>query len=481
MKAARPDIKTRAKYWQAGKPAIVTYTLIVINIAVFIGLGLWYDLGGMLAGSLTDAHRHFALNSVFIDGQPVVYGLSDGTQEISDGNDWYRLVTSGFLHFGIIHLAFNMYFLYVLGNMIEPQLGRVKFILLYGASLLGGSAGVILIDQGSFTAGASGAVFGLLGATAIGIWQQGINPFRTQIGTLLLINLGLTFFVGGISIGGHIGGLVAGTLCGFVMMAPGYKAFPAWSRYATPVVVGVAVRRDLVRVRRLTQRPDNPGGATHLRAYNEVMALRTTHIDRIRDGSFDTLIIGGGINGAVTAASLAGRGASVALIDRGDFASFTSQASSNLVWGGFKYLENYELWLVFKLCQSRNRLMRAYRANIKEIGFYAALDEKGPYKPWFAAFGALGLLDHRAVRNQATPTALARQDREGGAGDQHRRGRGRDRVPRRHPDRQRRPVRLQLRPLRDRSRRGCGQLRRTRLGRASRRSVGRSTPRCRHR
>jgi glycerol-3-phosphate dehydrogenase len=119
------------------------------------------------------------------------------------------------------------------------------------------------------------------------------------------------------------------------------------------------------------------------------MALRAAHIDRIRNGSFDTLIIGGGINGAVTAASLAGRGASVALIDRGDFANFTSQASSNLVWGGFKYLENYELWLVFKLCQSRNRLMRAYRANIKEIGFYAALEEK-PYKPWFAALGAFG-------------------------------------------------------------------------------------------
>ncbi|MEM9038566.1 MAG: FAD-dependent oxidoreductase [Actinomycetota bacterium] len=120
------------------------------------------------------------------------------------------------------------------------------------------------------------------------------------------------------------------------------------------------------------------------------MTLRETHIDRMRDGSFDTLVIGGGINGAVTAASLAGRGASVALVDRGDFAHFTSQASSNLVWGGFKYLENYELWLVFKLCRSRNRLMRAYRANIKEIGFYAALDEKGPYPPWFAAFGALG-------------------------------------------------------------------------------------------
>jgi alpha-glycerophosphate oxidase/glycerol-3-phosphate dehydrogenase len=119
------------------------------------------------------------------------------------------------------------------------------------------------------------------------------------------------------------------------------------------------------------------------------MTLRETHLGRMRDRSFDTLVIGGGINGAVTAASLAGRGASVALIDRGDFASFTSETSSNLVWGGFKYLEGYELYLVWKLCRSRNRLFKAYPDNIKEIGFYAALDKKGPYPPWFAALGAL--------------------------------------------------------------------------------------------
>ncbi len=119
------------------------------------------------------------------------------------------------------------------------------------------------------------------------------------------------------------------------------------------------------------------------------VALRDTHLDRMRNGSFDTLVIGGGINGAVTAASLAGRGASVALIDRGDFAGFTSQASSNLVWGGFKYLENYELYLVWKLCRSRNRLMRAYPDNIDEIGFLAALDESAPFRPWFAGLGAL--------------------------------------------------------------------------------------------
>jgi len=119
------------------------------------------------------------------------------------------------------------------------------------------------------------------------------------------------------------------------------------------------------------------------------MTLRETHLRRMRDRSFDTLIVGGGINGAVTAASLAGRGASVALIDRGDFAHFTSQASSNLVWGGFKYLESYELRLVWKLCRSRNRLLKAYPDQIKEIGFYAALGREGPYPPWFAALGAL--------------------------------------------------------------------------------------------
>lgn len=119
-----------------------------------------------------------------------------------------------------------------------------------------------------------------------------------------------------------------------------------------------------------------------------VVPLRQTNIDRMRTGLFDVLVVGAGINGAVSSASLAGRGASVALVDRGDFGGFTSQESSNLVWGGFKYLENYELPLVFGLCRSRNRLMKAYPDNIKEIGFLAALDRSAPYRPWFAALGA---------------------------------------------------------------------------------------------
>ncbi|GGL38884.1 FAD-dependent oxidoreductase [Phycicoccus endophyticus] len=118
------------------------------------------------------------------------------------------------------------------------------------------------------------------------------------------------------------------------------------------------------------------------------MSLRSANIERIDGGLFDVLVVGAGINGAVSAAALAGRGASVALVDRGDFGGFTSQESSNLVWGGFKYLENYELPLVFGLSRSRNRLMKAYPDNIKEIGFLAALDHSSPYAPWFAGLGA---------------------------------------------------------------------------------------------
>ncbi len=119
------------------------------------------------------------------------------------------------------------------------------------------------------------------------------------------------------------------------------------------------------------------------------MALRDTAREHLDGGSFDVLIVGGGINGAVSAAVLAGRGASVALIDRGDFGGFTSQESSNLVWGGFKYLENYEFLLVRKLCVSRNRLMKAYPDNIKPIGFLATLDQTSPFPRWLAALGAL--------------------------------------------------------------------------------------------
>ena len=118
------------------------------------------------------------------------------------------------------------------------------------------------------------------------------------------------------------------------------------------------------------------------------MELRASNVSRLDGGSFDVLIVGGGINGAVSAAVLAGRGLDVAIIDRGDWAGFTSSASSNLAWGGFKYLENYELNLVRKLSMSRNRLLKAYPSNITQLGFLAALDHGSPFPPWLAALGS---------------------------------------------------------------------------------------------
>lgn len=100
------------------------------------------------------------------------------------------------------------------------------------------------------------------------------------------------------------------------------------------------------------------------------MTLRATSLERLQSTTFDVCIVGGGINGAVSAACLAAWGARVALIDRSDFGGLTSQQSSNLIWGGIKYLETYEFGLVRKLCASRNRLLRAYPSVVQEVRFY---------------------------------------------------------------------------------------------------------------
>ena len=109
----------------------------------------------------------------------------------------------------------------------------------------------------------------------------------------------------------------------------------------------------------------------------------------VQSDQFDVAIIGSGINGAVAAAALSAAGKKVLLIDKGDFASFTSQESSNLVWGGIKYLQSYEFMLVFKLCLARNKLMREYPNQIKQIGFLASLGPTAPFGRLLGTFGTL--------------------------------------------------------------------------------------------
>ena len=113
------------------------------------------------------------------------------------------------------------------------------------------------------------------------------------------------------------------------------------------------------------------------------MKLRESNIQKLKQGIYDVLIIGSGINGAVSAAALSGKGARVAIIDQRDFAGFTSQQSSNLAWGGIKYLESHDYSLVRKLCLSRNHLIRHYPSRVQEIRFFSTIDKGFRFHPLF--------------------------------------------------------------------------------------------------
>ncbi len=119
------------------------------------------------------------------------------------------------------------------------------------------------------------------------------------------------------------------------------------------------------------------------------MNLRKNNLNKLRSEQYDVLILGGGINGAVSAASLAAKGVKVALIDRGDFAGTTSSNSSNLAWGGIKYMESNEFLLVNKLCKSRNHLMRSYPSTVKEIRFLTTIQKGFRFPPFLVFLGTI--------------------------------------------------------------------------------------------
>src|SRR3954470_2198218 len=185
----------------------VTYALIAINAIAFLASGHFGVSGG--GGS-----------KVWDKG--VLFGPA-----IHDQHEYWRLITGGFLHAGLIHIAFNMYLLYILGQMLEPALGSTRFAVLYFTALLAGSFGALLLAPHSVTVGASGAVFGLMGAAFAEQRRQGIDPFQTGIGGLIVINLILSFAFSGISIGGHIGGLIGGALAGLAFDFADRNRLPA--------------------------------------------------------------------------------------------------------------------------------------------------------------------------------------------------------------------------------------------------------------
>src|SRR3954468_777762 len=151
--------------------------------------------------------------------------------------DWWRLFTSAFLHANLIHIAFNMYFLWFVGAAVEQALGRGRFILLYIVSALAGSAGALVWTPTAPTVGASGALFGLLGAALI-LERQRNYVLGGSALALIVINLVLSFAISGISIGGHVGGLIGGILCTLVL-SKFARAHAAYSRVGLWGIAGV--------------------------------------------------------------------------------------------------------------------------------------------------------------------------------------------------------------------------------------------------
>ncbi len=135
---------------------------------------------------------------------------------VEPGGEWWRLVTTGFLHASFFHVAFNMVFIWFIGRSLEPAIGSARFVAAYGASLLCGSFGVLLLEPDSVAVGASGAAFGLMGALIVEARSRGIDLWSTGLIQIALLNFAFTFIGANIAIGAHLGGFVGGILVGVI-------------------------------------------------------------------------------------------------------------------------------------------------------------------------------------------------------------------------------------------------------------------------
>src|SRR3954468_4120621 len=220
---ARQKTRVVRRGYAGGEP-ILTYTLIGVNVLAFLGEII---TGTSLGGSIGGANSLLA--KAALDGPDVANG------------DWWRIITAGFLHYSFLHLLFNMYALYILGQLLEPAIGSLRFGLIYFVALICGSVGALVASPDALTAGASGAVFGLMGAAILVMRSRGVNVMESGLGIWLFLNLAITFTVSNISIGGHIGGLIGGVISAFVLVElPERARIPRWGAEVAAAVLGVA-------------------------------------------------------------------------------------------------------------------------------------------------------------------------------------------------------------------------------------------------
>jgi membrane associated rhomboid family serine protease len=217
--------RTKVKTMRSASNApTVTQVLIALNVLVFVAeTATGTSLGGANAVSPGTLFEKGALFGPYI----------------AQSHEYWRLVTAGFLHDGVLHILFNMVFLYFIGQMLEPAIGRLNFAVVYAVSLLAGSFGALLFQPLGLTIGASGACFGVLGALMVVAHYRGISIWQSGLGITLIINIVFSLSVAGISIGGHVGGFVGGAICGWLIVNLGERRNMQAAALAGCAVVGV--------------------------------------------------------------------------------------------------------------------------------------------------------------------------------------------------------------------------------------------------
>jgi membrane associated rhomboid family serine protease len=196
----------------AASPGVVAKALVAVNVGIYL---LQLAQGAPVTG---------AGGAIFENG--ALYGPL-----VADG-EWWRLISAAFLHYGFVHLGMNMLALWWFGPPLEAALGASRFLLLYVAAGLAGSAGALLLSPDAVTVGASGAIYGVFGAILV-LERQGTYVFGGSVIPLLVLNFAFTLFIPGISKGGHLGGFLGGALAILVL-----------SRFGRRRIVGPTARFD---------------------------------------------------------------------------------------------------------------------------------------------------------------------------------------------------------------------------------------------
>lgn len=214
--------RTRVHRGVSGPSApVATQAIIAINVIVYLAQlatgGGFGDVGGTV-------YREGALYGPFVDQL----------------NEWWRIVTAGFLHASLWHIAFNMVFIWFIGRSLEPAIGTPRFVVAYLASLVCGSFGVLLIEPDSVAVGASGAAFGLLGTLIVEARSRGIDLWATGLLQLALLNFAITFLIPNIAIGAHLLGFAGGVLVGVIYLEADRRRLPRGASLAAAAGLGVA-------------------------------------------------------------------------------------------------------------------------------------------------------------------------------------------------------------------------------------------------